>query len=287
MTASEIDTSSPRVIAVSSGKGGVGKTFFSIHLAAHAVKQGLRVLLLDADLGLANVDVMLGLSGKGSVKQVVSGESSLSDMLLQAKEGFDVLPGGSGLADLTALNATQQQVLMSEMREAAKEYDLVIIDTAAGISDNVLFFVASSESCLVVLTPDPTSLTDAYALIKVLSQQRDVRRFMVTINQADKVDGELTFRRLMSVADRYLDVHLDYVGNMPAHKDVRRAIQRQSLLHGVQAEKDLDGVLTEILARPRDESRSSGLQFFWEHSLGQDLEGEMASNANPNAGVSL
>jgi len=273
MTTAETDKLSPRVIAVSSGKGGVGKTFFSIHLAARAVKKGLRVLLLDADLGLANVDVMLGLSGQGSVKQVISGESSLSDMLLQAKQGFDVLPGGSGFADLTALNGQQQQILMDEMRETAKDYDLVIIDTAAGISDNVLFFVASSESCLVVLTPDPTSLTDAYALIKVLSQQRDVRRFMVTLNQADKVDGELTFRRLMSVADRYLDVHLDYVGNMPAHKEVRQAIQKQSLLHGVQAEKDLDVVLAEILARPRDESRNSGLQFFWEHSLGQDLDG--------------
>ncbi|MDQ6990595.1 MAG: flagellar synthesis regulator FleN, partial [Mariprofundaceae bacterium] len=152
-------------------------------------------------------------------------------------------------------------------------------------SDNVLFFVASSESCLVVLTPDPTSLTDAYALIKVLSQQRDVRRFMVTINQADKVDGELTFRRLMSVADRYLDVHLDYVGHMPPHKEVRRSIQKQSLLHVGQAKKDLDVVLDKVLARPRDDSRSSGLQFFWEHSLGQGLEADMEPSTN--SGVSV
>jgi len=272
MTSDANEKLTPRVIAVSSGKGGVGKTFFSTHLASKAASQGLRVLLLDADLGLANVDVMLGLSGQGSVKQVVTGEASLSDMLVRAKQGFDVLPGGSGLAELTALSGVQQQVLMDEMRAAAKDYDLVLIDTAAGISDNVLFFVASAESVLVVLTPDPTSLTDAYALIKVLSQQRDVRRFMVAINQADNFDGELTFRRLMSVADRYLDVNLDYVGCMPQHKEVRQAIQKQSLLSGGQAEKDMNTVLNAVLERPRDALRSGGLQFFWEHSLGQGLE---------------
>ncbi|MDX8398023.1 MAG: AAA family ATPase [Mariprofundaceae bacterium] len=266
---------SPRVIAVSSGKGGVGKTFFSIHLAARAAAKGLRVLLLDADLGLANVDVMLGLSGKGSIKQVVTGEASLSDMLVRAKQGFDVLPGGTGLAELTVLSGMQQQALMDEMREAAQSYDLVLIDAAAGISENVLFFVASAESSLVVLTPDPTSLTDAYALIKVLSQQRDVRRFMVAINQADSFDGELTFRRLMSVADRYLDVNLDYVGCMPPYKDVRESIRKQDLLPEGRAKDDLHVVLDAVLARPRDDSRRSGLQFFWEHSLGQGLDGDL------------
>jgi len=276
MTKNDEDNISPRVIAISSGKGGVGKTFFSIHLAAKAVEKGLRVLLLDADLGMANVDVMLGVSGRGSVKQVLAGTASLSDMLVHTKQGFDVLPGGSGFAELSSLSATQQQILMDEMREAAKEYDLVLIDTAAGIGDNVLFFVASAESSLVVLTPDPTSLTDAYALIKVLSQQRDVHRFMVLVNQVDAFEGELTFRRLMSVADRYLDVQLDYVGCMPSSKDVKKAVQHQELLLNGEAYKALDAVLTSVLSRPRDDSRQGGLQFFWEHSLGQSLSGEQS-----------
>jgi len=276
MTKNDEDNISPRVIAISSGKGGVGKTFFAIHLAAKAVEKGLRVLLLDADLGMANVDVMLGISGRGSVKQVLSGESSLSDMLVHTKQGFDVLPGGSGFAELSSLSATQQQILMDEMREAAREYDLVLIDTAAGIGGNVLFFVASAESSLVVLTPDPTSLTDAYALIKVLSQQRDVHRFMVLVNQVDAFEGELTFRRLMSVADRYLDVQLDYVGCMPSSKDVKKAVQHQELLLHGEAYKALDAVLTSVLSRPRDDSRQGGLQFFWEHSLGQSLSGEQS-----------
>jgi len=274
--------STPRVIAVSSGKGGVGKTFFSIHLAQRAASQGKKVLLLDADLGLANVDVMLGITSKGSVKQVLEGNVSLAEMVVHSKHGFDVLPGGSGLYELTSLNGEQQQVMLDEMREAAKDYDLVLIDTGAGIGENVLYFVSAAESALVVLTPDPTSLTDAYALIKVLSQQRDVRRFMVAINQADEFDGQLTYRRLMSVTDRYLDVQLDYVGNMISTPEVRQAIQRQTLLDPASAPvatQTMYKILETVLSRPRDTSRSGGLQFFWEHSLNEGLNAERSMQA--------
>ncbi len=277
-----LEHTTPRVIAVSSGKGGVGKTFFSIHLAQRAVEQGLKVLVLDADLGLANVDVMLGLSAKGSVKQVIDGDVPLSDMVITSRQGFDVLPGGSGLYELSNLTPTQQQVMLDEMRESAKDYDLVLIDTGAGIGENVLYFISAAESALIVLTPDPTSLTDAYALIKVLSQQRDVRRFMIAINQADEFDGQLTFRRLLSVTDRYLDVHLDYVGHMVSAPQVREAIQQQSLLNpsaAPVATQHLYKLLDTVLARPRDSSRSSGLQFFWEHSLNQELNAESVVQA--------
>jgi len=272
-----LEHSPPRVIAVSSGKGGVGKTFFSVHLAERAASQGQKVLLLDADLGLANVDVMLGITPKGSVKQVLEGDVSMADMVVPSKQGFDVLPGGSGLYELTTLSTEQQQVMLDEMRETAKDYDLVLIDTGAGIGENVLYFASAAESSLVILTPDPTSLTDAYALIKVLSQQRDVRRFMVAVNQADEFDGQLTFRRLMSVTDRYLDVQLDFVGNMIATPEVRQSIQRQTLLDPASAPvatQRLYELLETVLSRPRDSSRSSGLQFFWEHSLNEGLTSE-------------
>ena len=255
----------PRVIAICSGKGGVGKTFFSVHLAEYAASKGQRVLLLDADLGLANVDVMLGISPKGSLLELVRGEKGLSDLIVPARAGFDVLPGGSGLYELTALDTEQQQVMMNEMRRISSDYDLVLIDAAAGIGDNVLYFVSSSESALVVLTPDPTSLTDAYALIKVLSRQRNMRRFMVAVNQAEVFDAQVAFKRLLSVADRYLDVHLDYVGNLPHSPDVREAVQGQKLLSAQDApvmRQTLDMVLANILARERDLSRNGGLQFF-------------------------
>jgi len=264
----------PRVIAICSGKGGVGKTFFSVHLAEYAAKKGKRVLLLDADLGLANVDVMLGISPKGSLLELVRGEKGLSDLIVPARAGFDVLPGGSGLYELTALDTEQQQVMMNEMRRISSDYDLVLIDAAAGIGDNVLYFVSASESALVVLTPDPTSLTDAYALIKVLSRQRNMRRFMVAVNQAEVFDAQVAFKRLLSVADRYLDVHLDYVGNLPHSPDVREAVQGQKLLTVQDApvmRQTLDMVLANILARERDLSRNGGLQFFWEHSLNEGM----------------
>jgi flagellar biosynthesis protein FlhG len=269
----------PRVIAMSSGKGGVGKTFFSVHLAAFAASQGKRVLLMDADLGLANVDVMLGVSANGSVLEMVRGEKTLQQLIMPTKEGFDVLPGGSGLYELTALDDGQQQVMMDEMRHVSDRYDLVLIDVAAGIGDNVLYFVSAAESALVVLTPEPTSLTDAYALIKVLSRQRGVKRFMVVVNQAEAFDAQVTFRRLVSVADRYLDVHLDYVGHLPYAKEVRQSIQKQSLLQdedSPQTRQALDVVLASILSRPRDIHRNGGLQFFWEHSLNEGLQAQAA-----------
>ena len=265
---------SPHVIAICSGKGGVGKTFFSVHLAEFAAKKGQRVLLLDADLGLANVDVMLGVSPKGSVLDMVRGDKSLSELIVRVDAGFDVLPGGSGLYELTALNSEQQQVMMDEMRNVSNQYDLILVDAAAGIGDNVLYFVSASESALVVLTPDPTSLTDAYALIKVLSRQRNMRRFMVAVNQAEGFDAQVAYRRLLSVSDRYLDVQLDYVGNLPFSPDVRYAIQNQRLLREKDApvaRQALDAVLNNILQQPRNKNRGGGIQFFWEHSLNEGM----------------
>jgi len=269
-----MNTTSPRVISISSGKGGVGKTFVSINLAAHAAKAGQRVLVIDADLGLANVDVMLGLHTTGSMRDLLNVEAKLEDLIVSTPYGFDVLPGGSGLYELTNLTSGDQQIILDSLRDAGRHYDLILIDTAAGIGDNVLYFASAAETALVVLTPDPTSLTDAYALIKVLSQQRDVHRFMVVINQTGDLDGQITFKRLLSVTDRYLDVYLDYIGNIPQHPAVRQCIQQQRLLDASddgQLVRQLDKLFSGILTRPRDDSRAGGLQFFWEHSLAASL----------------
>jgi len=270
---------SPQVISVSSGKGGVGKTFTSVHLAAHAARSGKKVLLIDADLGLANVDVMLGLNASRTMQHLLSGDASLHDLIMPCAQGFDVLPGGSGMYELTSLNVAEQQTILDSLREAGSHYDLVLIDTAAGIGENVLYFASAAETALVVLTPDPTSLTDAYALIKVLSQQRDVRRFMVVINQTDEIDGHITFKRLLSVADRYLDVYLDYIGFIPQHPCVRKAIQQQRLLDDSDPNvyPHLCKLFDHLLQSPRNQSRSGGLQFFWEHSLANGLDDDQAN----------
>ena len=265
---------SPQVIAVSSGKGGVGKTFISVHLAARATRQGKRVLLIDADLGLANVDIMLGLTARGSILQVIEGQSGLDDILVKAGDNLDVLPGGSGLHELSHLSAEHQRILLDELDRLSKGYDLVLVDTGAGIGDNVLFFASSSESILVVLTPDPTSLTDAYALIKVLSQRHRVSRFMVAVNQASDTSAQMVFRRLLAVSDRYLDVVLDFVGNMPECPSVREAIQSQKLLYSFAGQQYVDSLnkLTDtILSRPRKDPEAGGLQFSWQRTLSEGL----------------
>ena len=265
---------SPQVIAVSSGKGGVGKTFISVHLAARAAEQNKRVLLIDADLGLANVDIMLGLTAKGSILQVIEGQCSLKDILVKGGERLDVLPGGSGLYELAQLSSAHQQILLDELDNLIKDYDLVLVDTGAGIGENVLFYASSSETILVVLTPDPTSLTDAYALIKVLSNQRNTSRFMVAVNQADAVEAQMVFRRLLAVSDRYLDVILDYVGHMPECSSVRKAIQSQKLLYSCGGQEHVDSLnklIDSVLSRPRQNSSVGGLQFSWQRTLNEGL----------------
>jgi flagellar biosynthesis protein FlhG len=270
----------PKVLAVTSGKGGVGKTFISVHLASYAARSGQRTLLLDADLGLANVDVMLGLSPVGTIADVLHGGAELSDIMIPVSENLDVLPGGSGLSELTQLDAQAQIRLLGELETLGSRYDLAIVDTGAGIGDNVLYFVSSAQAALVVLTPDPTSLTDAYALIKVLSKQRDVRRFMVLVNQAEEFDAQLTFRRLLSVADRYLDVYLDYVGHLPPSKEVQKHIRLQQTLQGQSAfAEHLDKLLAEVLARPVGSVDDGRLQLFWQHSLRAGLVAEQVGGA--------
>jgi len=264
----------PRVISISSGKGGVGKTFLSIHLAARAAQHGQKALLIDADLGLANVDVMLGISSRSSTRDVIHGTAVINDVIIPAPGGFDVLPGGSGLAEMTALSLDEQRAFLGELETVSANYHLILIDNAAGIGENVLYFASSAQSALVVLTADPTSLTDAYALIKVMSRQRNVRRFMIVVNQSGKTEARRTFNRLLKVSDHYLDVYLDYMGHIPSSKDVVRGIQSQKTLFETGNSRDLEplkSLLDSVLGQKADDHRSGRLQFFWQHSLHDGL----------------
>jgi flagellar biosynthesis protein FlhG len=217
-----------RVIAVTGGKGGVGKTCVSVNLATGLAALGRRVVLLDGDLGLANVDVLLGLSPRYTLAHVLSGERTLDEILVTAKQGFKIVPAASGAADLAAMDGAGHLGLVQAFSGLATRVDALIIDTAAGIAPGVLQFSQAAQHVLVVVTDEPASLTDAYALIKVLSRDHGVARFRVVANMSRGAgEGETLFRKLEKVTGRFLDVLLEYAGDIPDDEHVRRAIRVQ------------------------------------------------------------
>jgi flagellar biosynthesis protein FlhG len=217
-----------QVIAVSGGKGGVGKTSVAVNLATALGHAGREVLLLDGDLGLANVDVLLGLAPRYTLAHVLSGERSLSEVIVRAPSGVQVAPAASGVARLANLSPLEHAGLLQAFSTLGQHLDTLVVDTAAGIADGVLRFAQAAQHLLVVVRDEPTSLTDAYALIKVLSRDHGVRRFRVLANMTRNMNqGASVFARLERVASRYLDVVLDYAGEVPDDPCMGRAVRLQ------------------------------------------------------------
>jgi flagellar biosynthesis protein FlhG len=217
-----------RVIAVTGGKGGVGKTSVAVNLAAASARRGRRVLLLDGDLGLANADVLLGLSPVCTLADVLAGDRTLEEVLIETPQGFHLLPGASGSAELAQLPRETHLAFVQAFSALPLALDTLIVDTAPGLAHGVLELVQASQQVLVVLCDEPASLTDAYALVKVLSRSRGVRRFRVLANQvrSDQAGREL-FERFARVTDRFLDVALEFAGVVPADEAVRRSVREQ------------------------------------------------------------
>jgi flagellar biosynthesis protein FlhG len=227
----------PHIMAVTSGKGGVGKTFVSANLAAALARNGRRVLVLDADLGLANLDVVLNLFPKITLHDVFTGKASLPEAVLPAPGGFHVLLAGSGMVEYSRMTAEVREKLQQVIDEVAPRFDHVLLDTGAGISDVVLYTVSLAGQVLVVVTPEPTSLTDAYATIKVLATTQGRRRIHLLVNQTRKAgEARAVRQQLQQVVDRYVNpgldspVRLDLLGEVPADAAVREAVQRRQLL---------------------------------------------------------
>jgi flagellar biosynthesis protein FlhG len=225
------------IMAVTSGKGGVGKTFVSANLAAALARNGRKVLVLDADLGLANLDVVLNLFPKITLHDVFTGKSSLADAVLPAPGGFHVLLAGSGMVEYSRMTPEVREKLQQVIDEVAPRYDHVLLDTGAGISDVVLYTVSLAGEVLVVVTPEPTSLTDAYATIKVLATTQGRRRVQLLVNQTRKAgEARAVRQQLQQVVDRYVNpgleapVRLELLGEVPADAAVREAVQRRQLL---------------------------------------------------------
>jgi flagellar biosynthesis protein FlhG len=218
-----------QVIAVTSGKGGVGKTTITSNLGVACAMSGRRVMLLDADLGLANLDVQLGLAPHYTLSDVLEGECTLEDILVEGPWGVTLVPAASGSKRMALLNARESAGLIHAFSELTRPVDVMIIDTAAGLSDNVASFAQAAREVVVTVCDDPGSITDAYALIKVLSREYHVGHFRVLTNMtAGAEHGHSLYTKIARVCERFLDVSLTHFGNIPHDPYLRKAVQRQS-----------------------------------------------------------
>ncbi len=262
-----------RVISVTSGKGGVGKTSVVANLALALCRMGQRVLVLDADLGLANLDVMLGLNPRYTIDHLLRGERSLEEILIEGPGGFKLLPAASGIPELTELDNTQRLLLLDELDALKDRFDVLLIDTGAGISSNVMYFNYAAMDKVVLITNEPTSLTDAYALIKVLTSRYKQKRFKILVNEArNGHEAERIYRHLSLVVDQFLgSPSLDYLGWIPFDKLMPAAVRKQRIvLECFPDAPSSDRILkvADVLMSSRGEPDLEGdIRFFWQRFL--------------------
>lgn len=217
-----------RVIAITSGKGGVGKTNISANLAYSLSNAGKRVLVLDADMGLANMDVILGLTPKYNINHVLLAERSLSEVIVPGPGNVKILPSASGIAALADLSRGQKLYLFNELNDLNEEFDYMLIDTAAGISANVMYFNMAAKEIIIVVSPEPTSLTDAYALIKLLYQGHDEKRIMLLVNMvAGSEEAIQVYKKINMATEHFLDLRVEYLGCIVRDERVGEAVRRQ------------------------------------------------------------
>lgn len=221
-----------RVITVTSGKGGVGKTSISINLAIQLSRLGKRVVVFDADFGLANIEVMLGVRPQYNLADMMFRGKDLTDIITQGEEGISFISGGSGIQELASMNREQVMFLTSRLMTLDKDADVIIVDTGAGISDSVLEFVLASTEVLLVATPEPTSITDAYALLKALNRKsefvkEDTSIKMISNRVKNDAEGQNLFEKMSVVSDKFLNIPITYLGSVPMDEQISKAVMRQ------------------------------------------------------------
>lgn len=262
-----------RVISITSGKGGVGKTTLVSNLALQLAAEGKRVLILDGDLGMANVDIMFNVRPARNVRDIITGEAGVRDVMIEVGRNVTLIPGGSGLFELQDLSVYEKQALLHEVSGLGQDYDYMLIDTAPGIDSNVLYLNSAAQEICVVVTPEPASIADSYALIKVLHQQHRENRFSIVCNQVkDEADGRRLFERLDSVAAKFLYVSLDYKGSIPTDPVLRQATRAQQLVTRVSPMTPSSLAIRKLAQKLKgyevQTACKGGLQFFWEQLIG-------------------
>ena len=264
--------SNTRVISVTSGKGGVGKTNIVANLGYAFARLGKKVLILDADLGLGNLDVLLGLAPKFNLSHVIMGEKSINDIIVEGPGKMLILPASSGIQELTQLTQDQKVKILSELDQLIGAVDILFIDTAAGISSNVMDFNVTAHEIIVVVSPEPTSITDAYALMKVLSLKYAEKCCKVIVNLAGtSQQGREVFRQLNMVTERFLDMNLDYLGSVLFDANVTQGVKQQKLVSELYPDTQASRCFTD-LARKISTSLPTHVpegdsNFFWHHLI--------------------
>jgi flagellar biosynthesis protein FlhG len=275
----------PQVLSVTSGKGGVGKTNVVANLALAFTQIGKRVLVFDADLGLANIDVLLGLTPQYSIEHLLNGEKSFFDILVRGPGGMSILPASSGVFDLVDLNDHQKIFLLNELDLIVEDVDVLLIDTCAGISSNVMYFNTAAQESIVVVTPEPTSMTDAYALIKVLSTKFKKKHFMALINFVPNAqEAKEVYRRISMVAERFLEsISIEYLGFIPLDEKIPLAVRYQrpvlELYPRAPSSKSFVELAKVLSQRPIQDQGNGHIQFFLKQLL------QRQSSSRPEEGI--
>ncbi len=258
-----------RTIAITSGKGGAGKSNIAANLAVALGRLGRSVMLMDADLGLANVDVLLGLKPAGDIGQVMRGERSLREILVEGPAGIRIVPAASGIRHMAELSEAEHAGLIRAFSDLSSDLDVLIVDTAAGISDTVISFSRAVQELIVVVCDEPASITDAYALIKLLNREYGVSRFRILANMTRSAqEGRNLYNKMCRVTDRYLDVMLSYIGSIPFDDNLRKAVRSQKpVVHAFprsRSAQTLKNLAKKADNWPVPDGASGHLQFFVE-----------------------
>lgn len=261
-----------RVLCVTSGKGGVGKTNVTVNLAYALTLLDKKVLILDADLSLANVDVLLGIYPKYHLGHVLRGEKSISEVVMEGPGGMLIIPASSGVQELTQLTDQQKIHLLSDIELLSETVDILLIDTASGISSNVLYFAMASEEIVMVCSPEPTSITDVYALMKLLCIRQATKRVMLLVNGARSLEeAEGVFQNLTWVADRFLDISIEYLGFIPDDANLPKAVRQQKAVvqryPNSTASLGFMTLANKVCELPVPQLTTGNIRFFWNRIL--------------------